>query len=111
MRRPLLAAALLLAALPAPAHQAPGGWDYDAECCHNLDCAPVPEGAVREVAGGYAVTIAPGTHPMVPSGAAPVRGFVPHGDRRIRVSGDADRHACVARSGFIFCIYVPPGGV
>ena len=28
------------------AHQAPGGWHYDLECCHVMDCAPVPDGTV-----------------------------------------------------------------
>lgn len=95
----------------AMAHRAPSGWAYDHECCHDLDCAPVAEAAIREVAGGYQVTILPGTHPMVPAGAAAVTGFVPHGDRRIRPSGDQHRHACVSRAGAILCIYIRAGGV
>ena len=47
---------------------------------------------------------------MVPATAAPVTAFIPHGDRRIRVSGDEHRHACVM-AGRVLCIYVGPGGV
>lgn len=111
---PALAAAvvtgLLLLALPALAHQAPSGWDYDRECCHNFDCAAVRDGLIREVQGGYRVTLRAGQHPML-SGAVTVDLFIPHGDRRIRVSGDENRHACVTSGGHVFCIYVPPGGV
>ncbi|NKC33483.1 hypothetical protein [Falsiroseomonas selenitidurans] len=109
MRRLMLLA--LVASLPAAAHQAPSGWDYDQDCCHTRDCAPVPDGAVAEVAGGYRVRVMPGSHPMLPPGAPPVDAFVPHGDRRIRVSGDEDRHACLSRGGAVLCVYVPPGGV
>lgn len=108
MRRPL-ALALALAALPAAAHRAPTGWAYDHECCHTLDCAPVADVAIREVSGGYAVRIEPGTHPMLRAGAA-VEALIPHGDPRIRASGDQHRHACLV-GGRVICIYVPPGGV
>ena len=101
---------VLLGLMGAHAHRAPSGWAYDHECCHHLDCAPAPQGAVREVAGGYQVTILPGTHPMVRAGAPAVAGFVPHGDPRMRPSGDADRHVCILR-GQVVCVYVPPGGV
>lgn len=108
MRRPL-ALALIALAVPAAAHRAPTGWAYDHECCHTQDCAPVPDAAVREVAGGYAVRIEPGTHPMLRSGPA-LEAFVAHGDPRIRPSGDQHRHACVIGDRVI-CLYVPPGGV
>lgn len=110
--RVLAGAAVLLVVLasPATAHQAPAGWDYDPECCHNIDCAPVPDGTVREVQGGYEVVLRPGQHPML-RGSVEVQIFIPHGDRRIRVSGDSDRHVCVSGYGTVFCIYIPPGGV
>lgn len=107
MKRMVLMAALM--AVPAAAHDAPSGWEYDRECCGGYDCA-ASHGGVREVQGGYAVSVAPGTHPMVPVGRSPVVGFVPHGDPRIRVSGDSDRHVCIV-GGRVFCIYIPPGGV
>lgn len=102
------ALALLLLAAPAAAHQAPAGWEYDRECCDMQDCAQVADATIREVAGGYEVVIAPGQHPFV---SVPVRAFVPHGSPKIRVSGDEHKHACVARHGYVYCIYVPPGGV
>jgi hypothetical protein len=91
-------------------HQAPSGWAYDRECCHDLDCAPVRDGLIREVPGGYRVQMRAGDHPML-RGAAQADVTIPHGDARIRTSGDSDRHACVGPAGHVFCIYVPPGGV
>lgn len=107
LRLAVLASAL---ALPAAAHQAPSGWEYDPSCCSGTDCAPVPDEAIREAQGGYEVLIQPGTHPMVGEGAEPARRFVPHGDPRIRTSGDERKHACVSRFGAIYCLYVPPSG-
>lgn len=107
---PLAVVALLAGSVGAMAHQAPAGWEYDPECCHNYDCAPVRDGLIREVEGGYRVTLRAGQHPML-AGQVAVNLFIPHGDRRIRVSGDSDRHACVTRAGHVFCIYIPPGGV
>lgn len=96
----------------ARAHQAVAGWTYDGACCSGRDCALAVPGTVREVHGGYAVRVAPGTHPMVPLGADVVEEFVAHGDARIRVSGDEYRHVCVGQySRRVLCIYVPPGGV
>lgn len=37
----ILAMAFLLS--PARAHEAPSGWDYPMECCHNQDCGPLNE--------------------------------------------------------------------
>lgn len=106
----LFGLATLLLAGSVAAHQAPSGWAYDAACCSGRDCALVGPGVVREVSGGYAVVVLPGTHPMVPRGAAAVRAFVGHGDRRIRASGDEHRHVCIAGRA-VLCLYVPPGGV
>jgi len=108
MRAAILAGLLL--AVPASAHQAPAGWDYDPECCHTRDCAQVSDGAVREVQGGYQIVIQPGTHPMVRPGSAPVTAFIEHGSSRIRVSGDEHKHVCLL-GAHVFCVYVPPGGV
>jgi hypothetical protein len=111
MRITILAAALL-AASPALAHRAPSGWSYDLECCNTLDCAPAPARQIREQRRdgvlGYAVVVPLGTHHHA---RVPVDDFVPMGDPRIRVSGDADRHVCLSRIGRVLCIYIPPGGV
>lgn len=92
----------------AQAHQAPSGWEYDPACCSGRDCAAAPAGAVQEVAGGYRVTLLPGQHPMVQS--APFTAFVPHGDARIRPSGDEHYHPCIW-AGRLLCLYRPPGGM
>lgn len=93
----------------------PGHW-YDPECCSLRDCAPVQDVNVEQVQGGYQVEIRPGQHPMVGLG---VSEFVEHGDQRIRVSQDADYHACVISgasfmdangaptSDNLLCLYVP----
>jgi len=97
---------------PAAAHQAPSGWDYDPECCSARDCAPARAGHVREERRdgvlGYRVVVPLGEHHY---SRVPVDAFLPLGDPRIRVSGDEDRHVCLARSGHVYCIYIPPGGV
>jgi hypothetical protein len=103
-----LAAIGALLALPAAAHQAPAGWEYDRECCDMRDCAPAPDGAVREVQGGYRVVLPVGAHKLA---RVSVDAFIPHGDPRIRVSGDSERHACVSSTGYVYCVYIPPGGV
>jgi hypothetical protein len=105
------AAAMVVGLSPAFSHTAPSGWSYDyPECCLGRECAQVPDTAVREVEGGYRVTILAGQHPMLPVGSAPVSGFVPFGDARIRLSGDRWRHVCIVY-GRIGCVYLPPPGV
>lgn len=106
-----VAGALLAAGLSrARAHTAPSGWAYDTECCSTRDCAPAAPGTVNEVRGGYEIVLRPGSHPSARS--VVVRDFVPHGDPRIRPSGDEYRHVCVIPgSQRVLCLYVPPGGV
>jgi hypothetical protein len=119
--RTLRAAAAVFAMMlcaPALAHSPNGHWMYPEWCCGGDpsglipggDCARVTDDAVRETQGGYSVTIAPGTHPMVPHGARPVVGFVPHGDPRIQPSGDEHRHVCIV-GGRVYCVFIAPGGV
>jgi hypothetical protein len=108
----VLILALVLYALQAKAHKAPSGWEYDPACCSGQDCQPVPDAAIRETPGGYAILIQPGEHRMVPRTAtAPVERVLRHGDPRIRPSGDGRKHACVGQAESLYCIYVPPGGV
>ena len=94
-------------ALSALAHQAPSGWEYSTDCCSARDCAPVPDTAVREAPGGWSVLIMPGEHPMVPSDGAPVSAHIRHGDDRIRMSGDGEKHACVGFTRRVLCVYLP----
>lgn len=110
-----VAAFLILAILflsAAKAHSHNEAWAYDPECCSSQDCAPVPSNAITEVNGGYQIIIAPGSHPMVELHESAVVLFIPHGDPKIRVSGDGLKHACVGRiTKTVFCVYVPTGGV
>lgn len=115
----LLAATLTLPAPATRAHQAPGGWDYAPGCCggdttgqtQRGDCAPVPDEAVREISGGWAVTITDSMrHPVVPAGAPPVHATIRHGDPRVLPSPDGYRHVCLSpASKSLLCLYVPPG--
>ena len=102
-----LTLAVLAWAAMARAHQAPSGWEYEASCCSTADCAPVPESAVEEATGGYAVRLLPGQHPMVKT---PLAGFLAHGSPMLRPSGDGEKHVCTDGRRII-CVYVPPGGV
>jgi len=107
---------VLLVRSPAGAHEAPAmgggpgaGWSYSLFCCSDEDCAPLAEEAVRELDRGWLVVIGPGEHPQVPHGLAPLRLFVPHGDDRVRRSGDGRFHACLSRGGAALrCLYVRP---
>jgi hypothetical protein len=111
MRKIALALALLIPLSGAVAHNAASGWEYDRECCHTFDCAQVRDPTIEVVPGGYRVTLPPGSHPMVGVGRSTVTAFVPFDSPRVRVSGDAFKHACVSAAGYIYCIYLPPGGV
>ena len=101
MKRFLLAA-LLLAALSAPASpHSDGAMIYDADCCSGIDCAPV------ERAESSAIATAAG---LVPSqltvttrhGSATVPVDFP-----MRQSRDGRMHACI-RMGILICLYMPP---
>jgi hypothetical protein len=105
----IAALALGMAVGAAFGHAAPSGWHYDLDCCHNQDCEPVAAGVVRERDGGFAVRVAPGTHKMVPAGAAAVVGHLPYNHPRVRISGDRHYHVCIV-NGTVMCIYVPSGG-
>lgn len=60
----LVAAAVVLLAQPAPAHE----W-YDGACCSDRDCRPVPNGTVRGTPTGY-VLLFPGVPPAPSSTSA-----------------------------------------
>lgn len=110
----LFALAALVLGAAAFAHQAPAvsgvaGWQYDASCCSNRDCAPVAPRMIRATPAGMVLTIPAGAHPFVVG--TPLTETIPHGDPRIRASGDGEYHACISPSRQVLCIYVPPGGV
>ena len=113
MTRAFLALALLAAS--AHAHQAPSGWAYPQTCCGgdptgqvpHGDCYPVPDATVREVRGGYVVTLRPGDHPFAHQ---TITAEIPHGDDRLMPSGDDRKHVCIV-GGRVRCLFIPPGGV
>lgn len=98
MRAFVLLAILLAAPSAGRAHEAPSGQAYSLECCSNKDCAPLPDGAVRIVPGGYQVEDE----------------FVAQNDERIRPSTDGAYHTCrfhpLHAGTRIRCFYVPPSG-
>jgi hypothetical protein len=83
---------------PARAHEAPSGQSYSFSCCSDKDCAPLPEGAVQTVPGGYSVE----------------GEFIANNDERLRPSTDGGYHICrysPQRIGSkIRCLYTPPFG-
>lgn len=89
-----IAAGLVL--FPAPAH--PHGW-YPWECCSNEDCAPVEK--VEMVSQGRRVTTRHGTV------------LVPVDYRPVKVSQDAQFHACMRRGETgemeLICWFEPSG--
>ena len=105
-RRYFLAGAATLLATTACAHSAPSGMAYDPYCCNGQDCRPAPDGSVRAVKGGWAVTLNPGDHPMV---TKPFRAVLPHGEAK--PSEDAEFHVCIWPRDTLRCLYVPQGGV
>jgi hypothetical protein len=84
----------------------PAVWTYDIQRGPSQACAPLADRFVRKVMRGYEVTIAPGTHPMVPYEASRVSAFILNGNGRVRLSGDGRRHVCVNGAGKVFAVYV-----
>lgn len=71
---------------PARAHS----W-YDAACCSERDCHPIPP--LRETPAGYVWNSR----------------IVPHAETK--PSADNQFHECVNSSGTLLCLYVPPRGM
>lgn len=46
---------ILATTFPAKAHQAPSGWNYPIECCHDQDCYEISEKDIVIVEGGYMI--------------------------------------------------------
>lgn len=100
----LLALASCGAGGPAHAHS----W-YPASCCSDRDCAAVQPASVRETAGGYVVTVAPGSHPMWGKDRpAPLIVRIPY--REAKASPDGQWHLCINGSGDLLCFFaIVPG--
>ncbi len=87
-----LVAAFLLS--PAWAHDAPMGWSYAAECCHNQDCAPLPEDQTPKPLDGGDWRLSTGE-------------IVPRS--KVKFSPDGLFHLCrFHATGAVLCLYVPP---
>lgn len=102
--------AILAAMLPgiAFAHQAHTGMVYEPWCCQGGaetgDCAPLPTSAVRDVPGGYEITLKPGDHPLV---TRPHHFTVPHIETRRATDGQD--HICLwPDENKVRCTYIAP---
>lgn len=95
-----VAALVLALATGAKAHEAPLGWSYPLECCHNRDCAEIPSDRVKEGPGGYRVTLLPGDHDFV---TAPVSHLIPYGIAK--PSPDGLYHICLLPNGAFICFF------
>lgn len=84
---------LLVATIPSPApgHEAPSGWTYDADCCGKNDCAPVTKAEFKDGKWFYSTQF----------GTAAV------GERtKFRESKDALTHACIVKwDPEVYCLY------
>ncbi|MBB2970900.1 hypothetical protein FHU14_001397 [Mesorhizobium sp. RMAD-H1] len=81
----------------ALAHDAPSGWTYPYQCCHDMDCRPVSAKSVAERPEGYVIT-----------GTGEVVGYR---DSRIRQSPDGLFHWCSVAGksdSRTICLFVPP---
>lgn len=89
-------AALFLLSGDPQAHDAPSGWSYPYECCHDMDCRPVSARTVKERAGGYVIT--------------DTGELVGYKDRRVRQSPDGLYHWCSIDGrpdSRTICLFVP----
>lgn len=109
------AAALILAITwgDARAHEAASGMRYDGACCNgdamglSGDCQQIPETSVREIPGGFEITLRPGDHRLVTK----LHVFtIQHS--KTRKSTDGRFHACLwPTEDQLQCFYAPPPGV
>ncbi|MBZ9819985.1 hypothetical protein [Mesorhizobium sp. CA4] len=86
--------------VPALAHQAPAGWQYDPSCCAGVDCYQAPPSDVKETKYGYQLSTGE---------------LIPYSDHRIKRSRDEYFHECKpggdTQSQHSFCLYVPDRGM
>lgn len=102
----LLAAVLLMSAMPAGAHDAPpsakfpSGWAFEPRCCGNGDCYPVQTDAITERPDGYHI---------LSTGEV-----IPYQSYKVLPSPDGLSYRCSTAGsvmGVTYCIYMPKGGV
>lgn len=97
----------LLMAAVAGAHEAPAGWRYPYNCCHDNDCRPV--GGPSGDRHGITITFAPeGGYRISTTGET-----IMPGDSRLKPSPDGEFHWCSvggSDTGSTLCLFVPPLG-
>lgn len=89
----------LLYVVSAFAHDAPAGWQYPYACCSGIDCRPISQASISELADGYHI-----------AQNGEVLGYT---DARIRESRDGDFHLCTVageEKSRTICLFVPPRG-
>ncbi len=87
---------VVLAVAKSPAHEAPMGWEYDAACCHNQDCKPLPEDQTPKPLDGGDWRLSTGE--IVPKS-------------KVKFSPDGLFHLCrFHATGAVLCLYTPPNG-
>lgn len=105
---------LLVTVTVALSHVHPqNDWEYDRECCHNDDCAPVDNVIVYKSEdptkpGKIVYSV------MIPDLADPkhlkMYSAAVDEDTKFKESKDHNTHACVNRyNGKLICIYLPMG--
>lgn len=102
-----LMALLILMASQVRAEEIPRGlghtmgeehW-YDNSCCSRRDCEPVEFGAIRHTPEGYVIR-------YMTSRGYIAEGFLARNASGVRVSKDAQEHACAPQEKVV-CIYLP----
>jgi hypothetical protein len=105
---------IVIATKPAKAHEAVSGMSYPARCCWSPqaapagrpgDCDEIPDHAVTAVQGGYAVTLAPGDHPMVKK---PLSLIVPYD--KVEHAEDGKFHICFRADMTARCFFSGASG-
>jgi hypothetical protein len=97
---------IALCATLALAHS-DGHMQYDQECCHNLDCAPVIRSQVMP--GPSYAGITGGNQSLPVLWVQTIHGRAPvTSETKRKESKDARNHACI-RDGKLVCIYEAPG--
>lgn len=95
----VMALATTLGSREAKPHEAPSGWSYPIECCHQLDCAPA------------SITKIEGNDYLVSTRHGQVRG--PIDFSKVRPSPDAEPHACISKDrdgkDRVICLFLPTG--
>lgn len=120
---PLLAVGVLIAP-PLSAHQSHNGWEYDIECCHNRDCAPVK--SAKSLPGGRLELTVTLTHPSfdlpktdpnyekekaaVTQDYTVIIDFNTFPKEKLKSSKDENIHLCLSvygREPIVLCLYMP----